>query len=229
MERKITKKLIEWEKSANRKPLIIEDARQVGKKWILENALGKLYDNVIKLNFGKDDFLKKIFDNDYDTNRIIFEIETYFNTKIIKNNTLLIFDEIQEAPRALTSLKYFNEDNNDYHIACAGSLLGIKLSKTGFPVGKVNTINMYPMDFEEFLMVLKEDNYLNLLNALKLDLINKFASKFIELLKLYYIIGGMPEVVYNFSINKNISMANAIQDEILSNYKTDINKHSTDD
>ncbi len=227
MERFITKKLVEWKNSKDRKPLILKGARQVGKTYILKEFGKNNYENIAYFNFDHDDNLAELFKNTKDPKRIIEQLSLVNGKKIIPQKTLIIFDEIQECPNALNSLKYFCEEANEYHVVCAGSLLGIRLSKTSFPVGKVEFLNLYPMTFSEFLLA---DNSENLVEVMRQTIEIKpipeiFASQLIEKLKIFYIIGGMPEAVYSWVTEKDIEKVNKIQKNILDSYENDFSKH----
>jgi len=227
VERFITEKLIDWKNSKDRKPLILRGARQVGKTYILKEFGTKNYVNVAYFNFDHDDGLAELFLNTKNPKRIIDQLSLANGKKINPNTTLIIFDEIQECQNALNSLKYFCEEANEYHIACAGSLLGIRLSKTSFPVGKVDFLNLYPMTFSEFLIADKEENLVQVMrNTREISEIPKlFEDRLIEKLKIYYIIGGMPEVVYSWVNDKDIEKVNKIQKNILDSYENDFSKH----
>lgn len=227
MKRFIMKQLVDWKNSLDRKPLILKGARQVGKTYILKEFGENNYENVAYFNFDHDDGLKELFSNTKNPIRIIEQLSIANGKKISPGTTLIIFDEIQECPNALNSLKYFCEEANEYHVACAGSLLGIRLSKTSFPVGKVEFLNLYPMSFSEFLIA---DGYENLVEYMKgISKIEKipsiFESQLIEKLKIYYIVGGMPEVVYSWINEKDIERVNKIQENILLSYEEDFSKH----
>lgn len=227
MKRFITEKLIEWKNSKDRKPLILKGARQVGKTYILQEFGEKYYDNVAYFNFDYDKGLSELFLNTKDPKRIIEQLSLASGKKISPISTLIIFDEIQECSDALNSLKYFCEEANDYHIACAGSLLGIRLSKTSFPVGKVDFLNLYPMTFSEFLIADNKENLVEVMRQTKeiKEIPKLFESELIEKLKTYYIIGGMPETVYSWINDKNIEKVNKIQKNILYSYEEDFSKH----
>ena len=227
MKRFITEKLIEWKNSRNRKPLILKGARQVGKTYILKEFGDNNYDNVAYFNFDHDDGLSELFLSTKDPKRIIEQLSLVAGKKINPDTTLIIFDEIQECPNALNSLKYFCEEAGEYHVACAGSLLGIRLSKTSFPVGKVDFLNLYPMTFSEFLIA---DNSQNLVDVMRQtrevkEIPKIFETQLIEKLKIYYIIGGMPEVVHSWVNDKDIEKVNKIQKNILDSYESDFSKH----
>lgn len=227
MFRYIKQELIEWKNSKDRKPLIIRGARQVGKTYILKEFGNEQYENVAYFNFDHDENLKELFKMTKDPKRILEQLTFATGSVINKKTTLIIFDEIQECPDALNSLKYFNEEANDYHIVCAGSLLGIKLSHTSFPVGKVNYLDMYPMTFSEFLLADGSQNlvtYMSTYSSLEKIpgiLFNQLSEK----LKAYFIIGGMPEVVKKWLETKNITEVDRVQDEILKGYENDFRKH----
>ena len=228
MERFLLKKLIEWKNSKYRKPLILKGARQVGKTYLLKQFGKENYDGVAYFNFDHDKDLYNLFVNTKDPKRILEQLAFIYGKAILPGKTLIIFDEIQECPNALNSLKYFQEEANEYHLVCAGSLLGIRLSHTSFPVGKVEFLNMYPMSFTEFL---KADNCENLVKYM--DSINKietipeiFSNQLEEKLKAYFIIGGMPEAVYSWVNDKDIEQVNQIQENILKAYESDFSKHT---
>lgn len=221
-------KLVNWKNSKDRKPLILKGARQVGKTYILKEFGLNNYDNVAYFNFDHDDGLSQLFLNTKNPKRIIEQLSLVNGKKIHPNTTLIIFDEIQECPNALNSLKYFCEDASEYHVVCAGSLLGIRLSKTSFPVGKVDFLNLYPMTFSEFLIA---DNSLNLVEVMRqtkdiCEIPKVFEDMLIEKLKNYYIIGGMPEVVYSWVNDKDIEKVNKIQKNILTSYESYFSKHT---
>ena len=228
MERFLLKKLIEWKNSKYRKPLILKGARQVGKTYLLKQFGKENYDGVAYFNFDHDKDLYNLFVNTKDPKRILEQLAFIYGKAILPGKTLIIFDEIQECPNALNSLKYFQEEANEYHLVCAGSLLGIRLSHTSFPVGKVEFLNMYPMSFTEFL---KADNCENLVKYM--DSINRieaipeiFSNQLEEKLKAYFIIGGMPEAVYSWVNDKDIEQVNQIQENILKAYESDFSKHT---
>lgn len=227
MKRFITEKLIKWKKSKNRKPLILRGARQVGKTFILKEFGEKYYDSVAYFNFDHDDGLSSLFNNTKDPKRILEQLTLISGKKINPETTLIIFDEVQECPDALNSLKYFKEEAPSYHVVCAGSLLGIKLSKTSFPVGKVEFLDMYPMTFSEFLLADNSENLVTLMKETKnIKAFPKiFEDMLIEKLKIYYIVGGMPEVVYSWVNDKDIEKVNKIQKDILDSYENDFSKH----
>ena len=228
MKRFITEKLVCWKESKDRKPLILRGARQVGKTYILKEFGKENYDNVAYFNFDHDDGLAELFLNTKDPKRIIEQLSLVDGKKINPATTLIIFDEIQECPNALNSLKYFCEEASEYHVACAGSLLGIRLSKTSFPVGKVDFLNLYPMTFSEYLIADNSENLVNVMkNVKEIGAIPKiFEDMLIEKLKVYYIVGGMPEVVYSWVNDRDIEKVNKIQKNILDSYENDFSKHT---
>ena len=230
MQRFILKKLIEWKESKYRKPLILKGARQVGKTYILKQFGKENYEGVAYFNFDHDEDLYNLFENTKNPKRILEQLAFIYGKAIIPGKTLIIFDEIQECPNALNSLKYFYEEANEYHIACAGSLLGIRLSHTSFPVGKVDFLNMYPMTFSEFLIADNAQNLVDYMNSLeKIEKIpDIFFNQLEEKLKAYFIIGGMPEAVSAWVNEKDMELVNKIQDNILSAYESDFSKHTQD-
>ena len=228
MERYIKNDLIKWKESKNRKPLLLEGARQVGKTYVLKEFALENYENTIYINFDFDREAKKIFEGTHDPKVILEKLSFLNNKHISPDNTILIFDEIQECPDALLSLKYFCEDYREYSIVSAGSLLGVKLTSKGFPVGKVDFLKLYPMSFTEFLLADGEsglDEYLNKINEIK-NLDDVLFEKLNEKLKEYFIIGGMPEVVSSWVTEKNIEEVNKIQSQILKSYENDFSKHA---
>ncbi len=227
MKRTAITNLLAWKNSPIRKPLLLQGARQVGKTFLMKE-FGKLhFTNVAYLNFDDDDTTKMIFDNDFDISRIITSLQLKTQQKIIPNETLIIFDEIQEAPRAVTSLKYFCENAPQYHIIAAGSLLGVAtLEGSGFPVGKVETLTLYPMTFSEFLIANGREDFVELLNQKDWQTITTFKAKFIDYLRHYYFVGGMPEAVASFIAEKDFAKVRQIQLQLLNSYKQDFAKHA---
>ena len=226
MQRYALKHLINWKNKKNHKPLVIQGARQVGKTWLMQEFGKKYYEQVAYINFDVDVKSREIFDIDYDTERLIMDIGLATKTKINAENTLIIFDEIQECPRALTSLKYFRENAPQYDIIVAGSLLGVACHEgTGFPVGKVSFMNLFPLSFEEFLLAMGEERFVELLNKKDFKTIKLFNNKYEKLLKQYCYVGGMPEIVQDFVENKDFESVRNLQKEILSAYEEDFTKH----
>ncbi|HBN83991.1 MAG TPA: ATPase, partial [Clostridiales bacterium] len=196
MYRKAIEHLFKWKAKKNRKPLVIRGARQVGKTWLMKEFGKTAYQSTVYINFDNNRRMKELFSSDLDTERIIIGLELYSGDKIDPDNTLLIFDEVQEIPAALTSLKYFYENAPQYHIVCAGSLLGVALHEgTSFPVGKVEFMNLFPLSFTEFLMAMEKEQYSKLLKRQDFEMITTFKHEYINLLKQYYYVGGMPEAV----------------------------------
>ena len=228
MRRYIKEQLIKWKNRNDRKPLILKGARQVGKTYILKEFGNEEYDNVAYFNFDHDEALKNLFLSTKDPKRILEQLVFAAGKPIMPEKTLIIFDEIQECPDALNSLKYFNEEANEYHIACAGSLLGIKLSHASFPVGKVEYLEMYPMTFSEFLLADNQENLVQYMESVKSiekipDIIYEQLN---EKMKSYFIIGGMPEVVKAWVTAKDIETVNSVQKQILNGYEDDFGKHA---
>ena len=224
MYRSAIEKLERWKKSNDRKPLVVYGARQVGKTWLMKEFGAKNYDSVAYVSFDSDNLLKSIFAKDLNIPRIIHELSIATGTKITPE-TLIIFDEVQECPCALTSLKYFNENANEYHIISAGSLLGvITLEGTGFPVGKVDILTMYPMSFYEFLDTV-DNRFLQSLKTLDFQTIAVFHDSLIELLKQYFFTGGMPAVVKKYAQAHSFDEARDVQRIILDSYYADFAKH----
>lgn len=225
MKRAAIEKLKEWRKNPKRKPLIIRGARQVGKTWLMKEFGNTEYKNVIYVNFELQDLMREHFSIDLDTTRIIEGLELeYF--KINPEDTLIILDEIQECPKAITVLKYFYENNPEYHIMAAGSLLGVAIHENvSFPVGKVDFLDLYPLSFYEFLLAMGEENFAELLKNPKSLNIRTFKTKYIDWLKKYYYIGGMPEAVNNYAETGNFETTRKIQENILEAYKNDFSKH----
>ncbi len=227
MYRVAIENLYKWKKSKNRKPMIIEGARQVGKTWLMKEFGTKAYVDTVYINFDSNSRMADLFASDLDTDRLIMGLELYAGRKINPDNTLLIFDEVQEVPRALSSLKYFYENSPQYHIVCAGSLLGIALHQgTSFPVGKVDFMKLYPLSFKEFLMAVGKERFAELLDKQDYQMITSFRETYIDALKQYYFVGGMPEVVQSFADEKDFNEVRNIQKRILAAYEQDFSKHA---
>ena len=230
MYRIAIKKLFKWKESKYRKPLIIEGARQVGKTWLMKEFGRQAYQDTVYVNFDSNSKMAELFASDLNTDRLIMGLELYAGRKIDPDNTLLIFDEVQEVPRALTSLKYFCENAPQFHIVCAGSLLGIALHQgSSFPVGKVDFLKLYPLSFKEFLMAIDKERFAQLLDAKDFEMITTFKKTYIEALKQYFFVGGMPEAVRNFAENKDFNEVRGIQKRILTAYEQDFSKHAPND
>ena len=186
--------------------MIIEGARQVGKTWLMKEFGRQSYADTVYINFDSNSRMAELFASDLDTDRLIMGLELYVGHKIDPNNSLLVFDEVQEVPRALASLKYFYENAPQYHIVCAGSLLGIALHQgTSFPVGKVDFLKLYPLSFKEFLMATGKEQFAALLDSQDFQMITSFKQTYIDALKHYYFVGGMPEAVQSFTENKDFN------------------------
>ena len=227
MYRVAIEKLLKWKESKRRKPLIIEGARQVGKTWLMQEFGRQAYAETVYINFDSNSRMANLFASDLDVNRLIMGLELYAGRKINPDNTLLIFDEVQEVPRALASLKYFYENAPEYHIVCAGSLLGIALHEgTSFPVGKVDFLKLYPLSFREFLMANAREGYARLLEQHDFQMVTSFKQTYIDALKQYYFVGGMPEAVQSFAENKDFNEVREIQKRILAAYEQDFSKHA---
>lgn len=228
MKRDVYQQLLDWKITERRKPLILRGARQVGKTFLLKE-FGKLeYPQYVYINFEEQPETKKFFTGNIEPERILRDISLYLN-RTITISDLIIFDEIQECPEALTSLKYFNEQANQYHVCAAGSLLGIKLSQAqGFPVGKVNFLDLYPLTFFEFLNAINKSKLREYLeNITKFEPIAEpIHQQLIEILRLYLFIGGMPEAVKHYAQHENLLEIRAIQKEILTAYLLDFSKHA---
>ena len=229
MQRTAMKKLVEWKNKRNRKPLILRGARQVGKTWLMKEFGRSCFQNVAYINFDSDARMRHIFDEDYDVARILRMINIETGIRMEPEKTLILFDEVQEAPKAISSLKYFCENAPEYAVIAAGSLLGAAIhSGVSFPVGKVETMEMYPMSFHEFLEAMGEAALAELLSEKDHVAINVFADKYIHWLKLYYFIGGMPEAVNDYAENGDITAVREIQKQILNLYESDFSKHTPD-
>ena len=227
MYRIAMEKLYRWKVSRRRKPLIIQGARQVGKTWLMKEFGRSAYRDMVYINFDSNSRMAELFASDLNTDRLIMGIELYAGKKIDPDSTLLIFDEVQEVPRALSSLKYFYENAPQYHIICAGSLLGIALHEgTSFPVGKVDFLELYPLSFREFLMAVTGTQFAKLLDSQDYKMITSFKQTYIEALKQYYFIGGMPEAVKNFTEERDFYEVREVQKRILAAYEQDFSKHA---
>lgn len=229
MKRKIYKQLLKWKEDKDRKPLILLGARQVGKTWIMQHFGKQEYDKVAYVNCDDEPRMKQLFELDYNIDRILLTLQAITGTKVTPGDTLIILDEIQEIPRGLHSLKYFCEKAPEYHIMVAGSLLGVTLGKgESFPVGKVDMLSMYPMDYEEFLEATGNEGWLEVLHSKDWALIEIMMPKMVELLRRYYYVGGMPGVVSKFIENANLQQVRTLQLKILEAYRRDISKHTSE-
>lgn len=227
MDRTAMEELRKWKRSERRKPLIIEGARQVGKTWLMKEFGHRAYADTVYINFDANPRMAELFASDLDTERLIQGLELYVGRKINPETSLLIFDEVQEVPRALASLKYFCENASQYHIVCAGSMLGIALHQgTSFPVGKVDFLKLYPLSFAEFLMAIDKGRFAELLDKQDFQMITSFKQVYIDALKQYYFVGGMPEAVQSFAEDKDFNEVRDIQKQILAAYEQDFSKHA---
>ena len=229
MIRYTMEQLVEWKNRSNRKPLILKGARQVGKTWLMKE-FGRLYfKKVAYVTFYNNERMKRVFDEDYDIQRIIMTINIEAKIEITPGDTLIILDEIQDAPRALESLKYFCENASEYAVVAAGSLLGVAIHEsTSCPVGKVDTLDLHPMSYLEFLEAMGEKQLADAIKTKQYDVMKNFSSKYIFWLKNYYYVGGMPEVVGYFAEHKDYVEVRRLQNEILNQYENDFGKHAKD-
>ena len=227
MKRYAMQMLKKWKEDSRRKPLIICGARQVGKTWLMKEFGSTSFSNIAYINFENNLRMQELFNGDYNIERLISALEIESDISITREDTLIIFDEIQEVPKALTSLKYFNENAPEYAIIAAGSLLGIGMRHgTSFPVGKVDFLNLHPMSFTEFLDATGNEKIHKLIVKHKWDLIKSFKSKYIDLLKSYLFVGGMPEAVNCFAEEHNYDSVRKIQERLLFAYNQDFSKHA---
>ena len=227
MYREKIEELKKWKNSETRKPLIIRGARQVGKTWLMKEFGEKYYQKCAYINFDDNSRMNKLFEEDFDIDRIIQGLKIESGVKIEAENTLIILDEIQETPKALKALKYFCENAREYHIISAGSLLGVAIHEgTSFPVGKVDFLDLTPLSFFEFLEALGENELLKLLKSNDFDMIPVFETKLKQYLKIYYYVGGMPEVVNAYIEHKDLNETRKIQKKLLDAYEQDFSKHA---
>jgi predicted AAA+ superfamily ATPase len=230
MRRNQLSELARWKQSNPRKPLIIWGARQVGKTWLMREFGRTHYRQCAYVNLESNAVLRSLFTVDFDIRRILTAIQIETGMVIDPEDTLILFDEIQEAPGALTCLKYFYENAPQYHVIAAGSLLGVALmGGTSFPVGKVAFLDLRPLDFEEFIEAVEGVTLVDLLKSRDWPLITSFKTRFIDLLKQYYYVGGMPEAVYAYSQHKDLDSVREIQLRILAGYEQDFAKHPPKD
>lgn len=228
MKRKLYEKLLKWKESSGRKPLLLLGARQVGKTWLMKQFGRDEYENVVYINCDDEPLTRELFMADYDINRLILSFQAITGEVVKEGTTLIILDELQEAPRGLHSLKYFCENAPGYHIMAAGSLLGVTLgSRESFPVGKVDMLNLYPMDFEEFVDAVGQSQLSEILRLRDRQSVEIFAPKFVELLRQYMFVGGMPEIVKKFVDNNDPRQVRQLQSDIVEAYRKDISKHTT--
>ncbi len=229
MKRNIFNDLNQWRQAKNRKPLVLLGARQVGKTFSLQQFGKQCFLHVLYLNFEEEPQIHQLFQGSLDPHQIIKNLEIYYNTTIDAKNTLIIFDEIQESPDALISLKYFCEKAPEYFVAAAGSLLGLKTKRSkGFPVGKVNFLSLYPLSFFEYLEAIEEIKLVEYLQSIDTmePIVEPLHERAIGHFKMYMYIGGMPEAVKNYADNKNILEVRSIQQDIIKAYEFDFSKHA---
>ena len=227
MERKIYSQLLVWKNEEQRKPLILNGVRQCGKTYILKEFGRREYKSLVYANFAEDKELPKIFEGGFNVSRILRSLSALYGVDIAPGKTLVFFDEVQDFPLALEALKYFCEDAPEYHVVVAGSLLGITLHQgVSFPVGKVNTLQLFPMDLEEFLMAKEEGQLLAAMRDNAFDVVSALHEKCKDLLREYYYVGGMPEVVKAYIEKGQVNTVRRMQNEILANYASDFSKHA---
>ena len=228
MDRRALNQLRAWKVAPARKPLVLRGARQVGKTWLLKEFARSDYENVAYVNCERYKSVASIFQGDLVPDRMLQGLSIAANTSIDAGTTLVIIDEIQEAPNALTALKYFAEECPEVHIAAAGSLLGIALgANASFPVGKVDFIDLHPLDFDEYLRAIGETRLADLVNQQNWTLISSYANRLIELLRQYMYVGGMPEVVARHVAGDSLNDVRAVQLNILRGYRNDFGKHAS--
>lgn len=227
MYREAIKQLEVWKENTNRKPMILRGARQVGKTWLMKEFGRTHYTACAYISMDENERMENVFREAFDIDRIITALEIEAGFKIDPEHTLIIFDEVQEIPRALKSLKYFQENAPQYHIIAAGSLLGIALHEgTSFPVGKVDFCELYPLTFREFLLACGEEQLLEVMDKLDFDMMKIFKTKYVDYLKYYYYVGGMPEAVLDFITNRDWKRVRDIQNKLLFAYENDLSKHA---
>lgn len=227
MQRVILQKFIEWKSFSDRKPLIVNGARQVGKTWLLREFARTEYAKEAYIICRKNDIVRQIFTQDFDVNRILRALRALSGVDITPEDTLIVLDEVQDVPEVLEALKYFCEEAPEYHIAVAGSLLGISLHNgVSYPVGKVNEINVYPMNFEEFVLAKGETEVFKLIVNRDYMTMNLIHEKMVDLLRQYYYVGGMPEAVKKYVESDSLIEVRRIQKEILNGYELDLSKHA---
>lgn len=224
MKRTIINSLLAWSVKKNRKPLVLSGARQVGKTWILKEFGRVNYPKTAYFNFDASPELSSVFDGGFDITRLVIALGAFAGIDITPGDTLLIFDEIQLCPKALTALKYWCEDGADYHVAAAGSLIGLAMNEgTGYPVGKTESMTLYPMTFHEFLEAMGEGR---LAEAVKsVDMLDILAPKLKEYLRYYFYVGGMPAAVASFADTRSFQEVREIQENILLDYRRDFSRH----
>lgn len=228
MKRYAMQELLDWKERSNRKPLILKGARQVGKTWLMKEFGRRYFKKVAYVTFYNNQRMKRVFDDDYDIARILMNINIEAKVEVTPGDTLIVFDEIQEAPRALESLKYFCENAPEYAIIAAGSLLGVAIHDgVSFPVGKVDTLQLHPMCFREFLEAMGEEKLAEIIANADYRLMADNSARYIHWLRNYYYVGGMPEVVALFAEHKDYQQVRRLQKSILEQYEDDFGKHAT--
>lgn len=227
MQRTIMAELVRWKTRRNRKPLLLKGARQVGKTWLMKEFGQNCFKNTAYLNFDSGGRISRIFDEDYDIRRILQLINIETGVKVEPEETLIIFDEIQEVPRAISALKYFCENAPEYAVIAAGSLLGVSIHEgVSFPVGKIDLLEVHPLSYVEFLKAVGEDALAESIESADYGIMNAFSDKYIHWLKLYYYIGGMPEAVKDYVENGDVYEVREIQKRLLELYENDFSKHT---
>lgn len=227
MYRAVIEDLRHWKQSINRKPLILQGARQVGKTYILKEFGRSEYTKTVHISFDRDEKARQFFNEGGGAEKLIRLLSAYSETDITSDDTLIILDEIQECPAALEALKYFHEETPQYHIVVAGSLLGISLhGNASFPVGKVDMLRLFPMTYEEFLVAMGRQSLLKALHEQDWEIINNMNEVYIDLLRQYYYVGGMPEVVLAYTEGRGSQEVRQIQEKILAAYRYDFSKHA---
>ncbi|MDR0830679.1 MAG: ATP-binding protein [Prevotellaceae bacterium] len=230
MYRTAIKQLIDWKLDQRKKPIVFLGARQVGKTYLIKEFGKSEYRKMAYINFDDIDAPKNIFQDNFNISRIIAGLNAYLNIRITPEDTLIVFDEIQAAPRGITSLKYFNENAPEYQIIAAGSLLGVKIHPNeSFPVGKVQTLHLYPMSFYEFLLAMGEELLVEQIDKKDWELVTAFNTRLLNYLRYYLYVGGMPAAVADFAENRDWIKVRKIQNEILSNYQNDFSKYAPKD
>ena len=226
MYRSAMDKLKAWKNKEDRKPMVLMGARQVGKTWLMKEFGKEEYAKVAYISFYNNAKMNDVFAMDFDIERILMNLNIESGVTITLNDTLIILDEIQNAPKALESLKYFCEEANEYHVMAAGSLLGVAVHEdVSFPVGKVDMLDLYPFSLREFLMAMDEESLVMALDSKDFSLIDNFSDKYIFWLKNYYYIDGRPAVIESFRKQKDYVKARQIQNDILRQYEQDFGKH----
>ncbi len=227
MYRDAIEKLEKWKNKKNRKPLIVRGARQVGKTWLMREFGRENYEKCAYISMDENERMENVFRDAFDIDRILLALEIEAGFKITPEDTLIIFDEVQEIPRALKALKYFCEQAPQYHIMAAGSLLGIALHEgTSFPVGKVDFLDLYPMTFREFLLACGQERFVQLMEQHDYAMMGNFRTELIDYLKYYYYVGGMPEAVQEYVQEKDFRAVREVQNKLLTAYENDLSKHA---